>query len=190
MTDGQKEECSRGYKDKRFSIITVSWWWIRCCSWHTTLNLDFWNCWTNLGFCCPCFSLLHGCFCSVVSGAHVAICFYLHFFLHPCRSSIQGRWARKGERDWGVPLGTRTLCPGLFAALWLAEPPWASLSSWHQGHSYDEGLKIQDCFIQWNESRLAVSQVACCWQLRGCYCYEKPSTYWQERKIAGWMFMA
>ena len=77
MTDWQKGEYSKGYKMKDLisslwgddgsdaAPDTPLWIWI-----------NFWNCWTSLGFCSPCFSLLQSYFCSVVSGGHIAICVF------------------------------------------------------------------------------------------------------------------
>lgn len=60
----------------------------------------------NRPFCCPYFSLLHSYFCSVVSGAHVAICVYLHFFLHLLGEASKGGESGKvrgtGTSHWGL----------------------------------------------------------------------------------------
>lgn len=68
------------------------------------------------------FSLLQSYFC-MLSGEHRAIC----MFNDTCSYIPVGEASKENvPEEVGLWLG-------LFTDLWLTEPPWMSLSSWHQG---------------------------------------------------------
>lgn len=122
MTNCHKGDCSMVHKILIY-IGMVRWWCVRCCSWHSALNLDkLLKLLNQLGFLFPLFSLLQSYFC-MLSGEHRAIC----VFNDTCSCILVGEASKENvPEEVGLWLG-------LFTDLWLTEPPRMSLSSWHQG---------------------------------------------------------
>lgn len=130
MTDWQKGECSGDYERK--DLVSSQWddggsnaapdtpLWI----WA-----NFWNCWTSLGFCSPCFSLSQSYLWSTLSGGRIAICVF-----NAACSCIPVGEASKGDEPREVGgIVTGTLCWTLACRTTMSKP-----SSWQQGNSYDE----------------------------------------------------